>query len=293
MNLPQPGIFAMGTCFHMHLELDRIPGTGEEELRRRLGAAYRLAVATGLVNVVVGVGPPLAGELVMNITAELPAFPALDGVPATPGDLWIWVHGSSHDAVFDAARHAVSALAPAFTLVREQLCQPYRGNRDLTGFIDGTENPPVPEALEVALVPEDRPGAGGSFVMVQRWIHDLPGFEALSLEDQQRVIGRTKADSIELEGDDRPESSHIGRVVIEREGEELEIFRRSLPFGTLREHGLFFVAFSADPDRFTQMLRRMFGADDGITDALTRFSRPVSGAYYFCPPLAALRELPE
>jgi putative iron-dependent peroxidase len=178
---------------------------------------------------------------------------------------------------------AVAALRPVATLATEQPCFVYLDSRDLTGFVDGTENPPVEEAPEVAAVAEG-PGAGGSHVILARWVHDLTGFEALEVGAQERVIGRTKPDSVELADDVKPATAHIARVVIEVDGEELEIYRRSTPYGTVREHGLQFLAFSADPDRFDQMLARMFGTSgDGLRDELTEFSRPVTGAYYFAP----------
>ena len=149
------------------------------------------------------------------------------------------------------------------------------------------------EAPTVALVPDGEPGAGGRHVLAMRWVHDLDAFEALPVAGQERVFGRTKAESIELEGDAKPPTAHIARVEIEDvAGNELPIYRRSVPYGTVAEHGLYFVAFSADRSRFDTMLGRMFGTDgDGQHDRITDFSRPVSGAYYYAPPLNFLTEL--
>jgi putative iron-dependent peroxidase len=125
-----------------------------------------------------------------------------------------------------------------------------------------------------------------------RWVHDLDAFNRLSVDEQQRVFGRTKADSIELPPAQKPPDAHIARVQTTVDGQELEIFRRSVPYGTSREYGLYFVAFSAERSRYDRMLARMFGTtSDGICDRLTDFSRPVSGAYYFAPSLNALNEL--
>ena len=118
--------------------------------------------------------------------------------------------------------------------------------RDMTGFVDGTANPPSHRAADVALVPPGEPGEGGSHVLVMRWVHDLEAFNQLAVEEQQHVIGRTKPDSVELAEAAKPPTAHIARVTIEVGGEELKIFRRSVPYGTVREHGLYFVAFSAD-----------------------------------------------
>jgi putative iron-dependent peroxidase len=140
----------------------------------------------------------------------------------------------------------------------------------------------------VAIVP-DGPGAGGSHVILQRWVHDLGKFHSQTIEEQEAVIGRTKPSSEELPDDVKPPSAHIARVVIEEGGEELEIYRRSTPYGTVAEHGLQFIAFSADPTRFDKMLARMFGlSGDGLHDRLTDFSTPVTGAYYFAPSLECI-----
>lgn len=125
-----------------------------------------------------------------------------------------------------------------------------------------------------------------------RWVHDLEAFHRLPVQEQERVIGRTKGDSVELSDAAKPPTAHIARVTVEAGGEELQIFRRSVPYGTVTEHGLYFVAFSADPSRYDRMLARMFGTDgDGVHDRLTDFSRPVSGAYYFAPSINALNDL--
>ena len=172
-------------------------------------------------------------------------------------------------------------------LAAEQAGFTYHEGRDETGFVDGTANPPVRRAADVALVPLGQPGEAGSYVLAMRWVHDLDAFHRLSIEEQERVIGRTKVESIELSDEDKPPDAHIARVEL---GDDDEIFRRSVPYGTVGEHGLYFVAFSADPSRYQRMLARMFGVD-GQRDRLTDFSKPVSGGYYFAPSNAALREL--
>jgi hypothetical protein len=201
----------------------------------------------------------------------------------------VWINGSSSDVVFEHGRAAVAAVADVAVVATEQACFVHRDSRDLTGFIDGTENPPLLEAPLAALVPPGEPGAGGSHVLVMRWIHDLARFETLPRAEQERVFGRTKIGSVELADDKKPATAHIARVDIEDErGDEVQIYRRSVPYGTLAEHGLYFVAFSADRERYDRMLARMFGLADGQRDRLTDFSRPVTGAFYFAPPLALL-----
>jgi putative iron-dependent peroxidase len=189
--------------------------------------------------------------------------------------------------VFDAARAVGAALDRTARLATEQPGFVYRESQDLTGFEDGTENPPLDEAPEVALVPDGEPGAGGSIAIVQKWVHDLGSFHDLDVHEQEKVFGRTKPDSEEL--DPLPPRAHVNRVQIEEDGEELEIFRRSTPFGTLTEHGLMFVGFSAEQSRFRKMLERILGVADGVADRLTDFSTPVGGAFYFVPALEAMR----
>jgi porphyrinogen peroxidase len=213
--------------------------------------------------------------------------------PTAQHDLWLWINGSSQDVVFEHTRAAAHAINEVAELASELVAFAHRDGHDLTGFIDGTANPAMVDAPAAALVPDGRPGAGGSHVLAMRWVHNLDAFEALSVPSQQRVFGRTKADSIELEGKAKPPTAHIARVEVEDDsGNELPIYRRSVPYGTVAEHGLYFVAFSADRARFDRMLARMFGtADDGRHDRLLDFSRPLSGAYYFAPPLTLLNDL--
>jgi putative iron-dependent peroxidase len=289
---PQPGIFAQGTRSHYHLEFDLRPDAGDDAIVIGLRALHEPSVTAGGSNIVVGFGPALWRRLrPADAPVALEPFVAIEGdgrrAPATQHDLWVWTHGTGEDVELDVARAITVGLAPAFTLAAEQPCFVYKDSRDLTGFIDGTENPPVEEALDVALVPDGSVGEGGAFVITQRWVHDLGLFHSWSVDDQEATIGRTKVDSVEL--DDKPDTAHISRVVIEEDGEELEIYRRSTPYGRVGELGLYFVAFSADPTRFDKMLARMFGTTgDDLHDHLTDFTSPVSGSYYFAPSLDAL-----
>ncbi len=300
MTVPQPGIFAEGTRTHHHLELDLRAGAESAAVVRAVAALREPTVTAGGTNLVVGFGASLWRRLVPDDAPDdlAPMGPiqgtSTDGVaravPATPHDLWVWLHGTGPDVVLDCAREVVRTLAPVADLAQEQACFVYHDSRDLTGFVDGTENPPVDAAAEVAVLPEGSPGAGGAFALTMRWRHDLEAFEALPVADQEAVIGRTKVDSVEL--DPNPPTSHVSRVVIEDDGEELELYRRSTPWGTVGAHGLYFLAFSADPSRFQRMLERMFGVGgDGLHDRLTDFSKPLSAAVYFVPSVDALHAL--
>ena len=290
MPTPQPGIFAQGTRVHRLYEFDLRADADAARVRDALGDLRQPSVTAGGANIVVGFGPELWRRQSPALVPDpLPDFPTIPGVPVDQHDLWIWVHGTGDDLIFDIGRAVAALVAPVGDLVSETGGWVYRDSRDLTGFVDGTENPAVEEAFEVATLPDGVPGSGGSFAIVQRWVHDLAAFHALPVAEQEGVIGRTKPESVELADDVKPPTAHIARVVIEEDGAELEIYRRSVPYGTVDEHGLMFFAFSADPSRFEKMLRRMFGAsDDGLTDRLTEFTRPVTGASYFVPSLEAL-----
>ena len=296
--LPQFGIFAQGTHAHHFLEFDRRPGVTVAEAVSALCRLRTPDVAAGGVNVVVAFGAETWRSVAPDAApADLAPFVPVTGrdgrtAPATQHDAWLWISGAEPDVTWHSARAAAKAVGAAAHVAAEQAAFTYRGGRDITGFVDGTANPPDRRAPGVALVPPGRPGAGGSHVLAMRWLHDLPAFEQLPVDAQQRVIGRTKADSVELPADRKPRDAHIARVETSVDGRELEILRRSVPFGTSQAYGLYFVAFSAERDRYDRMLARMFGASkDGVHDRLTDFSRPTSGAYYFAPSLAALDAL--
>jgi len=292
MAVPQPGIFAQGTRSHYHLEFDLRPDATNEAITAAVRGLREPPVTAGGSNIVVGFGAELWRRLRPDdAPADAGPFETIQGAghtaPATQHDIWVWTHGTGEDVELDIARGIAAVFARVATLALEQPGFVYQDSRDLTGFIDGTENPPVEEAHNVAIIPDGQPGEGGAHVIAMKWVHNLDAFHAQDLEAQQDTIGRTKPDSVEL--DDKPETAHISRVVIEEDGEELEIYRRSVPYGTVDEHGLVFVAFSAEPARFETMLRRMFGASgDSLHDRLTDYTRPVTGAYYFVPSLEAL-----
>lgn len=290
MTTPQPGIFALGTRSHLHLEFD--VGGDPDSLRAALEAVQEAVTPIAGVNVVFGFGHDAWSALAPDsVPDDLVHFEPISGAegfthPGAQHDLWIWFHGGAPDALFDLGRTSQKQLAGIATLAAERNCFAYGPSRDLSGFEDGTENPPVHEAPSVAAIPEGRACAGGSIVLLQRWIHDLDALEAKSLDEQERVFGRTKTDSIELEVSDADAGSHVQRVVIEDDaGRELEVWRRSTPYGTLSEHGLMFLAFSSDRDRLQQQLERIAGVDDGVLDLITSYSTPVATAWYVAPPL--------
>lgn len=293
MATPQHGIFAIGTRSHHHLQLDLVPGVDEAVLMTALREIRERATTIAGVNIVIGLGATLARSITPRwVPTDLEPFTAIEGggvtLPADQHDVWIWLHGPSPDGLFDVARRAASLLRQIAEVVVEQPCFTYQASLDLTGFEDGTENPPLDEAMEAAVIPEGSPGAGGSVVLLQRWVHDLDGFQELDDAAQCQVFGRDKHTHEELPEAVRSPRAHISRVVIEDDdAEELEVFRRSTTFGGVLEHGLQFVAFSSDVDRLARMLHRMVGGGDGVTDALTDFSRSSGGAWYVAPPIEA------
>ncbi|HUP85996.1 MAG TPA: Dyp-type peroxidase [Acidimicrobiales bacterium] len=295
MTAPQPGIFAQGTRAHYYLEYDLQPNASPDAVLRALRSLREPPVTAGGANLVLAFSRRLWQQLSPDdAPPQLRHFDAVKGpagtAPATQHDIWLWTHGTNSDVVVDVARAATVALGPVAKLAHEQPAFVYQESRDFLGFVDGTENPPVWEAHLAAIVPDGETGAGGSFVLTQKWVHDLGRFEELPDDEQERVFGRTKQDSEELDDDVRPADSHISRVVIEDDdGDEVEIYRRSTPWGTVTEQGLMFVAFSNDLTTYDRMLARMFGTSgDGTHDRVTDFSTPVSGAYYFAPSLADL-----
>jgi porphyrinogen peroxidase len=287
---PQAGIFALGTSSHVYLEFDVREDADATDVLARVADLREPRTTIGGVNLVAGFRPELWRD-----RAGAPAPPELAGfdapvvgpdgftMPATQHDVLLWLSGSAYDVVFDEARAAIAALAPVAPLGHETSSWPYRHDRDLTGFVDGTENPSLARAPDVALVPEGAPGAGGSVLLLQRWAHDTLAWEALSTEAQEQAMGRTKADSIELE--DRPEESHVARTDQEDFG---DVFRRNMPYGTITDHGTMFVGFAAGQGPLARMLDSMAGLG-GHRDALTRYTTPETGSYYFVPSVSALR----
>jgi putative iron-dependent peroxidase len=205
-------------------------------------------------------------------------------MPATQHDAVLWLSGSAYDVIFDAARDAIAALHSAASVADEAVSWPYRHDRDLTGFIDGTENPSLMDAPQVALIPDGGPGAGGTVLLLQTWSHDSTAWESLPGAEQERVMGRAKDDSAEL--DDQAPESHVARTDQDRFG---KVFRRNMPYGNAGDHGTMFVGFSAEQRRLAAMLESMAGVNDGARDALTRYARPLTGAYYFVPSTEGLR----
>ena len=219
-------------------------------------------------------------------------------MPVVPADVLIHIASARADLCFALSQSFFEGIQDQVEVLDERVCFRYLDGRDLTGFIDGTENPQFPDDRdEVALLGEEAGiFADGSFVFAQRYVHNLENWKKLKVDAQEHVIGRTKLESIELDDDVKPDNAHITRAVIEDdEGEELEILRHSLPYGDGQgEQGLFFIAYTKDLTRIDKMLVRMFGTSgDGIHDRLLHFVTAVDGAYFFAPSEGVLGEVLE
>jgi putative iron-dependent peroxidase len=293
MRTPQAGIFALGTASHAYLEFDLSAGRKGRDLVRAISSLREPLTTMGGVNLVSGFRPELWKEAVPDdAPAEIEGFNhdviGIDGftMPATQHDVVLWISGMAYDVVFDVSRQAIAALEGLASVAEETSSWPYRHDRDLTGFIDGSENPTLIDAPEVALIAAGSPGSGGTILLLQKWSHDAAAWESLPVARQERVIGRTKPDSVELE--EKTPESHVVSTDQDRFG---KIFRRNMPYGTVTSHGTMFVGFSAEQRRLSRMLESMAGLAGGARDALTRFTRPLTGAYYFVPSTERLRLL--
>jgi putative iron-dependent peroxidase len=291
---PQTGIFALGTASHAYLELDLVGGVDPAAAVARVASLREPRTTIGGVNLVAGFRPELWAEVAPD--AAPPGVTGFNGplvgpggyvLPATQHDVVVWLNGATYDTVFDLSRAVVLGLRGVAEPANEMVGFVYHHDLDLTGFIDGLENPTLVEAIDIALIP-DGPGAGGSVLLLQQWEHDAVAWESLPVAEQERIIGRRKSDGAELEPP--PETSHVARTDQEDFG---KILRRNVAYGTLTRHGTIFVGFSRDQRILQRMLESMIGRGGAPIDRLTTVTRPLTGAYYMVPSadrLAALGE---
>jgi putative iron-dependent peroxidase len=230
--------------------------------------------------------------------ALLRPFPALENgvrvAPSTPLDLLFIVRADQHDACFELAQQIRDEIAPAADLVEEIHGFRYLDMRDMTGFVDGTENPQGEDRLEVALVGNEDPAfAGGSYLHLQRYEHDLAAWNRLPVKEQEDAYGRTKADNIEYPGAEKSPHAHTKRTSLKRpDGTSMEILRQSMPYGDTGRKGLMFVSLCRTPEHFELMLKSMVEGDEqGRADRILEFTRAVTGAAFFVPTNGWLRAL--
>jgi porphyrinogen peroxidase len=234
----------------------------------------------------VGIGEPLARALGRPVPG-LHTFPALSapgcGVPSTPQPLWILLTARDQGGVFDVFKKVEALTAEAFVLADSMPTFIYADTRDLTGYEDGTENPKGKAAAAAAIVEGGKGLAGSSFVAVQRWEHDLDHFNGHSQRVRDAIVGRRRSDNAELPR--APDTAHVKRATQEDYDPPAFMVRRSMPWATVWGQGLEFIAYGRSLDAYERVMRRMTGLDDGTVDALFSFSRPVTGGYYWCPPV--------
>ncbi|MGY1888436.1 Dyp-type peroxidase [Pseudomonas sp. SDT291_1_S447] len=216
--------------------------------------------------------------------------------PATPGDLLLHIRADQMDLCFELATQIMAALGDAVTVVDEVQGFRYFDMRSIIGFVDGTENPVGRKAVNFTIVGDEDPGfSGGSYVLVQKYLHNMTAWNGLSVEAQERVIGRTKLSDIELDDAVKPSNSHSALTTITNAaGEEVKILRDNMPFGRpgAGEFGTFFIGYARSPEPIEQMLENMFvGKPPGNYDKLLDFSTAVTGGLFFVPSADLLESL--
>ncbi len=270
--LPQQAIF---------IEFQLKPGSDAQEV------LDQLSLLDIDEKIVVGLGQGLVSAV--GKTADgLRAFPAFDGpgceVPSTQASLWCWLRGIDRGELFHRARKFAGIFASNMRVSKITNCYKYAGGLDLSGYEDGTENPVDQEAVAAAIVaPDAGVLAGSSFVAVQNWLHDFEVLDRLPVSETDDIIGRHKSDNEEFA--EAPVSAHVKRTAQESFDPEAFIVRRSMPWNEGLEGGFMFVAFGASLDAYEVQLKRMAGLEDGIVDGLFKFTTPVSGSYFWCPPV--------
>lgn len=314
--VPQPAILSrdMGTHqWYIHLSREK-EGYSPENLAKikRTIQDFRKDCAEKKINLVVGFGPSLLKDVTSDIPEDFQnyeTFHATDGsekeAKGTQEELMFWMHSDKKDDVWQAQFQMREKMKEGHMRVAHDTSTFILGDSmDMSGFQDGTGNPEPAEGQtvldkdgEVAIIPPGQPGAGGSHIIAQRWIHDLSGFSKLSVRDQEMLFGRTKADSVEIP--EAPVNSHVKRMQFrDASGKIDEITRRSTPYsypapkeGGDGINGLVFIGFCKSQKPLRDRMIAMYGLDGGMRDRMTDFSNPASGAFYFAPNLAVLDSL--
>lgn len=301
MATPQPSVLNRNMGQHQwYVHLSRMDGADMGAIKAAI-SQLRADCAAKNINLVVGFGPSLLADLTDDVPSDFQpyeTFQSIDGsgkeAKGTQEELLFWLNSEKKDEVWKAQWDAREALKGHMRVARETMTFIYGDSLDLSGFIDGTGNPEPERDVEVAIVPDGEAGAGGSFIIAQRWVHDLEAFNLLPVEEQEKVFGRTKADSTRLTV--QPPTSHLSHVEL-REGKtgddstpkRDEISRRSTPYafhdGTV---GLYFMAFCKSQAPLRERMRAMYGMDGQVRDRLTSYSNPASGSFYFAPSVETL-----
>lgn len=290
----QSGIFAFGATEHLFMTFDLEAAADKKEALQKLALAANPLTTDG-VNVVVGARPSLWAEVAdpADVPATAADFAEDKGtgglrMPADQHDFWIWISGDGMDVCWDWAKVIRDGFVGTATLATEHRGWPYHGNRDLTGFEDGTENPRRLEAPSIVGVDAGKPGADSCILLFQPYEHKDFSWYEQNVEEQEKAIGRTKTDNIELEGDARPAYSHVART-----DTGPDIWRRNVAYGDMGTHGTLFVGFADEQWKMEDMLDRMVGVD-GVHDALMNHMTVTGSGWYTIPSVEALlKYLPE
>ena len=305
MATPQQAIFARMGEHQWYLHLSRTDGADLGVIKRTLRSLRDTCNEQG-INLCIGFGPSFLKDLTTDVPDDFQPFETIQSIDGsgkqaigTQEELLLWLHSPLKDRNWKAQWDARQALKGHMKVARETITFIYGNSLDMTGFIDGTGNPTSDREREVAIVPDGQPGAGGSFINAQRWVHDLEAWEKLPIEEQENIFGRSKADSTRQEN--QQPYSHLSHVEL-REGKtgdaskpkRDELVRRSTPYALhTGDVGLYFIAFCKTQAPLRERLRAMYGADGGPRDRLTDFSNPASGSFYFAPSEEALAAILE
>ncbi|MER5438004.1 Dyp-type peroxidase [Streptomyces sp. NPDC002790] len=308
MAEPQPVLLAPPAKHAVFLVVTIAPG-GEPAVRDTLEELSALSRSVGFrdrdaaLSCITGIGSTAWDRLFSGPRPrELHPFQALAGprhlAPATPGDLLFHLRSRRMDLCFELARVIIGRLGSAVTVVDEVHGFKYFDDRDLLGFVDGSENPTGRAAAESVFVGDEDPDFGaGSYVIVQKYVHDMAAWEALPATEQEKVIGRTKTANIELDEDAQPADSHVAlNTIVDEDGTERQILRENMPFGSVGqgEFGTYFIGYARTPDVTERMLRNMFlGDPPGTHDRILDFSTAVTGCLFHVPSADFLDDLPE
>lgn len=298
MATPQRAILTALGEHQWYLHMSRTEGADLGVIKEALASVRADAESQG-VEACLMFGPTLLADLTDDIPEDFQPYPGYsseDGkvAKATQEELLLWVHSDHKDRNWNTQYQLRTALKGHMAVARETIAWIYGASLDLTGFIDGTGNPEPHRQQECAIVPDGSPGAGGSHAIAQRWVHDLDYFFSLSPDDQENLFGRTRANSVRL--DKQVPTSHLSHVEL-RDGETAdaskpkrnEIVRRSTPYalhdGTV---GLYFLGFCKDQAPLRERMEAIYGMNGQVRDALTDYSTPASGSFYFAPSVEVL-----
>ncbi len=298
MAVAQAGIFnSDASVHHYYLEFTVHVGVEAKALKQQLATIAKPEHG----ELVVAFGPNCWQRLQPDVVIkDFNHFVEINGLqghhcPSTQQDLFFWLHCPTergHSYNFDHALKIIAALEGTAELTLEIQGVKYHDSRDLTGFVDGSANPKDEHKYLESLIADGAVGEKGSYLLTQKWVHDLHAFNQLKQQQQEQVIGRTKPDSIELEGEAMPNNSHVSRTDAKLNGKAAKVYRRSTPFGNSQEKGLYFVSFANEQARHQIQLDRMFGVTgDGIYDRLLDFSQAQTSSYWFAPSQTALDTL--